>query len=609
MSNPPPHDDHAAPESEVSTSELIQDELQQQGERLDDHLRLLQEQSEHLAVQTRLLERSAEHLKVIHHHFVPEEVAERERSWRKFVIKIALRVGLAISAVLGMWDVLSWYGDRLQIGWMADREFQVGRALYEEENNPDVALNFIERAIELEPNESEYRYWHGYMQGMAAVRTLLNLDRPMNKAELDQAHEALAQAMFLVGLAPRDPAGYILKSQILVALKEYDRAAEALNAALKIDPGNAFAQVRLATLRMQTGKADEAMSILDKVLAGNDKDKWAWVWKGICLAESQKDFEGARAAYAKAIAIDAHFDLAWYNEGQTYLSETPRQYEEAKACFEKALEINPAYKEAVYGLGMVYGYQDQYPLARVYLSNAIELDPGFMTALKWRAVVAGEMQEYDAAIEDLDAAIQLSPREAELYLRRARMHEKLASFDDAIADLRFALELEPDAPRTWMYLGSVYTQAGQNAESLQYFDKAIALDDKYDEAWGRKADALESLGRHAEALEAVHTAFSLATYRPERYQLQLGQLHEAAGEPVPALDAYVAVRTADAGNDVAWMGEARVLHALGRNEEAAAASRKVLEIRPQQEEAQALLKQLVAPDADKVLPAKEAMRR
>lgn len=597
--DPPNAGDPNAPQDPVSSSEQIQDELQQQGERLDDHLQLLRDQSKQLAAQTSLLERTAGHLKVIHHHFVPEQVAERERGWRNLATKIALRTALAVSAVLGMWDVLNWYGDRLYIGWMAKREFTVGREMYEKENNPEVALSFIDRAIELRPNESEYRYWRAYMQGMSAVRTLLNLDRPMNKAELDQAHEALAQAMFLVGLAPRDPAGHILKSQILVALKEFDRAEEALGEALDIEPGDTFAQVRLATLNLQTGKADEALAVLDKVLAEHPDEKWAWIWKGICLAESKEDFEGAHAAYAKALEIDGRFDLAWYNQGQTYLNQSPRQYDAAKECFEKALEINPAYKEAVYGLGMVYGYQDQYPLAHVYLSNAIDLDPAFMTALKWRGIVAGEMARYDEAIGDLGAAIQLNPREADLYLRRARMHEHLDAFDDAIVDLRFALELEPDSARTWMYLGSVYTQAGQAAEALEYFDKAIALDAKYDEAWARKADALEALGRHPEALDAVGTALSLASYRPERYELQRGQLHEGAGEAEAALTAYTAARTADDGNDAAWMGEARMYHKLGRDAEAVTAARKVLELRPQHEEAQALLKALTAPVAQK----------
>ncbi len=89
-----------------------------------------------------------------------------------------------------------------------------------------------------------------YIDGMAAVRDLFNLDRPYNAAELNAAHEALAKSVLLENQQPESAEPYILRGQIYAALKDHDRARKTLLKAVQFDPKNDFALMRLGLLNI-----------------------------------------------------------------------------------------------------------------------------------------------------------------------------------------------------------------------------------------------------------------------------------------------------------------------------------------------------------------------
>ena len=45
--------------------------------------------------------------------------------------------------------------------------------IYYNENNPEIALTFIKKSMDLDPDNSDYRYLDSYINGMAVVRKLL----------------------------------------------------------------------------------------------------------------------------------------------------------------------------------------------------------------------------------------------------------------------------------------------------------------------------------------------------------------------------------------------------------------------------------------------------
>ena len=539
------------------------------------------EQDRRIAANTEAIARLVRYIREIRDHFEPiyglaEKVPEK---WTAFVIKLRMFAKLSVLFVI-LVKVGGWYMNKRHLHSMADRYAEVARQLYYSENNPEVALPFVDKAIDIEKESPEYIFFRAYIKGMSATRDLLNLGRPFNKEELDRAHQAYAEAIFLQGLDPKRPEPYILQGQILAALKETARAKAAIEKAVQMDPESDFAQIRLAMVQLDEKDVAGAEKSLDHALELNATSKWAWLWKGVLAIDFKKDPDAARACYDKALAIDPKFDLALYNKGWTFAIGKEKRYDLAREEMKKALVVNPGYKEACYAIGMFYGYEDNYPVAKVWMDKAVAMDAGFLLAHKWRGVICGEMSQYEEAIRSFDAAILLDPMNADLYVRRAKMSSALGRTDDALRDLLFAAEQDPAAKRTQMYLGDVYAKAGNAEKALACYDKAIAADAKYDDAYARKAALFLQQKKTDEALAAIDLAIKSAKLKPERFWLQTGSILEAAGRDAEAVECLVRARTLAPRLAAAWRKEALLLKKLGRKDEAKKAAHAYLELAP-----------------------------
>ena len=538
-------------------------------------------QDKRIAANAKAISNLVKYMREIRDHFEPiygmaEKVPEK---WTKLVLKLRTVVKLGIVFVL-LAKVGGWYLNKQKLHKMADRYAEVARQLYYTENNPDVALPFVDKALEIEKESPEYIFFKAYIKGMAATRDLLNLGRPFNKVELDRAHQAYAEAVFLQGLDPKRPEPYILQGQILAALNETARAKAAIQKAVEIDPESDFAVIRLAMVQLDEKDVAGAEASLAKALELNPKSKWAWLWNGVVAMDFKKDAEAARTCYDKALEIDPKFDLAIYNRGWTYATGKEKRYDLARAEMKKALAVNPGYKEACYAMGMFYGYEDNYTVAKVWMDKAIAMDANFLLAHKWRGIICGEMAQYEEAVKSFDAAIQLDPMNADLYVRRAKMSVALGKLDDALRDLNFAYELEPKAKRTLLYLGDVYQKVGNDEKALSFYEKAVAVDENYDDAYSHKATLLAKLNRSEEAVAAIDLAIKVSTYKPERFWLQKGDTLEASGKSESAVECYAKARTLAPRFAEAWKKEAMVLKRIGRADDAKAAAKVYLELVP-----------------------------
>lgn len=538
-------------------------------------------QDRRIAANAKAIENLVKYMREVRDHFEPiyglaEKVPEK---WTKTVLKLRTFAKLGIVVVIAG-KLGGWYFNKQTLHKMADRYAEVARRLYYAENNPDVALPFVDKALEIEKESPEYIFFRAYIKGMAATRDLLNLGRPFNKTELDRAHQAYAEAVFLQGLEPERPEPYILQGQILAALKETARAKEAIEKAVSLDPQSDFALMRLAMVQLDEKDVAGAEASLEKSLELNPKSKWAWLWKGVVAMDFKKDPEAARACCDKALEIDPKFDLARYNRGWTYATGKAKRYGLAREEMKKALAVNPDYKEACYAMGMFYGYEDNYDAAKVWMDKAVAMDANFLLAHKWRGIVCGEMGQYDEAVKSFGAAIQLDPMNADLYVRRAKMSVALGKLDDALRDLNFAYELDPKAKRTLLYLGDVYQKAKNNEKALSFYDKAIAADEKYDDAYARKAAILAKTGKSGEAVAAIGRAIAVTTYKPERFWVQKGDILDAAGKSAEAADCYSKARTLSPRFAEAWKKEAMLLKRLGKADGARVAAKMYLELVP-----------------------------
>jgi len=538
---------------------------------------------------TKQLERQSDQLEIIAKYFTDE--AESKRATKK-----ARAMGLIVSAaifVATIWPVL-FEGTLYVIGQMENREAaeryaNVARGIYYNENNPEIALTFIKKSMDLDPDNSDYRYLESYINGMAVVRKLLNLDRPFNKQEVDEAHQSMANAELLKLLHPEKAESFILKGQIYSALGENKRSLSELEEAIKMEPRNDFAHVRLALIRYNLKEFEKSLEELDTALQINPKSKWAFLWKGIIIGEWKKDWVTANSFYQEALNIDPRFDIAYYNLGWSYLKSSPKNYKSAQQSFEKALKINPNYKEALYGLAMVYGYQDRYEISALYLTKAKDLDNNFLTAWKWLGIVNNEMGNFKEALFAFDKAISLNPSDSKLYVRRAKLFSKKENYKKGINDLRLAAEMDPGNKRIWFYLGDIMGKLENPRGAIDYFDKATDIQPKYSEAYLGKAKAFAKLKDDKNAEENFQKSLEMSKNKKERVFYEKGIFEKSRGNLIQARKDFQEARKFNKNFADAWLAEANILVDLNKKKDAIALLEEYLKLRPEDNRAREII--------------------
>ena len=183
-----------------------------------------------------LLERQNTELSKISNYLSPDQEERRFQRLSRALIRATSIVAICVSGAFGSWELGVYLKETWEIRELAEDYAEVGLQLYYKENNTTVAKQCLEKALELQPDNSDYLYLDAYIDGMASVRGLFNLDRPYNADELNAAYEALAKSVLLEQQKPNSAEPFILKGQIYAALKDNVRAKETLEIAVKIDP-------------------------------------------------------------------------------------------------------------------------------------------------------------------------------------------------------------------------------------------------------------------------------------------------------------------------------------------------------------------------------------
>lgn len=117
---------------------------------------------------------------------------------------------------------------------------------------------------------------------------------------------------------------------------------------------------------------DEAITLLQKLLAVDSKDFQAWTELGTLYLLRQK-YEDSEKAYLKATLERPTFFLALMNLGR--LRSLRRNFEEAIEPLTRALKVHPTSADANYYLGEAYLRTKKGSKAAIHFNEALKLDP------------------------------------------------------------------------------------------------------------------------------------------------------------------------------------------------------------------------------------------
>jgi len=262
-----------------------------------------------------------------------------------------------------------------------------------------------------------------------------------------------------------------------------DRAVEALEAAVRLNPNYALAYAGLseAYLRRNAVKPDPqeqrlARDAADKAVGLNPDLAAAHVARGMALADSREISDRAAAADE----------------------------------FEKALELDPKSSSANWGLAKAAAASGDSMAAEAAYRKAILLAPGAWIPVGEYGVFLFRAARYREAAETWEQARAAAPDNVRILTILGGAYHMLDLYEDAASAFQRALEIEPSA-QVYTNLGTSRFFQGRYADAVTAMQKALELNGGSRSLyWGNLADAYRwAPGQRAKSLEAYRHAIEL----------------------------------------------------------------------------------------------------
>lgn len=340
-----------------------------------------------------------------------------------------------------------------------------------------------------------------------------------------------------------NPNDVIMRSDLggfLSMLGRMDEAIIELKKAILVDPNHALAHMNLGVAYMKKGMLDESMSELKRAVALNPNDAVSHDNLGATYARKSM-LDESIIEHKKAIALDSSYFLAYSNLSFAYAQKG--MYQEALEAAKKALSFNPNDGQTNNNLACSYFALGQYDLAIEYCDKAIKLgypvDPQFIEMLKpyrkagttvskdeiytkkelealsktdeeakslaYKAMDIIQNGEYDLAVEYSRKALSRIPRWDPAYSAFRKIwiycvvgtginYNKKGLFDDARKRFKEAISLigssedlflREQLAHCYVQLGDGYLRQGDKEKAQEYLEKLTALNTPLAIEWAR----------------------------------------------------------------------------------------------------------------------------
>src|SRR6266699_3168266 len=281
-------------------------------------------------------------------------------------------------------------------------------------------------------------------------QTLLDLALTYYEAGLfDKALQPLQKA---IALNAQNSSAHSMLGKTYFSLREYEKAAAELKAALDFGSDDFDTSFTLAIAYLQQRQFTDARQVFDSMLQhlGDRPELHVVIGRALRVAGRLPE---AIDEFKKAIALDPSLPRVHDNLALAYLmNEGASRLLDAEQEFKIELATNPDEFFANYYLGIVYIFQRKWELAIAFLKNASRVqadnpDPYFQLGQAYQ-----ELQKHDQAIETLKKAIALNPDLAHNKFQVTTAHYRLAQsllkvgqMEAGQKELRLASELKAEA--------------------------------------------------------------------------------------------------------------------------------------------------------------------
>ena len=278
----------------------------------------------------------------------------------------------------------------------------------------------------------------------------------------------------------------------LIGKKEFDKAKELLEPALKADPEN----VELLKL--------------SGLVASNDED-----------------WQKARSNFETVVKFKPEDATSWFYLASAY--DRLGDFVSAKNAYIKVIDLRSGYTEAYKSLCVILMKMNEPENAIKYavMANAIEPDDYIFHFVIGTAYM--KLKEFQKSIEPFKRALDKEPDNIGTLNSLGTAYMAVGNSEDAIKCYKRALELRPNSPMAYYNIGSAYQIQQNHEEACIYLEKACELDDEDEVFKTALAMSKTKLGYYEEASK-IYKSLLLQHPEKENYKYNLVTCFEAMGD-------------------------------------------------------------------------------
>ena len=292
---------------------------------------------------------------------------------------------------------------------------------------------------------------------------------------------------------------------------------------------------------LQNDELDEGLEYLEKELADNPKNGYAYSWMAAVYVEKEQ-YGNAMTAVDKALKYTPKKDKEYMTMAHGIKSRVHYllgEMDEAVEHLSQCIALQPDNSEAYEERAQIYYEQEQYELANKDYERLIELDKGGVMGYMGIGRNAVAQEKYDEAIEQFGYVVKMHSDYSSGYSYRAAAYVKKGEYSKAADDIVKALEIDGDdkafyllgvmadsakmvieaklkakslkeksTPEWLLYLGIVNEQVKDYPKAIEYYKKALELSPTAYYAYGIYS-CYEVMGKYPQALEYIDYAIEL----------------------------------------------------------------------------------------------------
>ena len=292
---------------------------------------------------------------------------------------------------------------------------------------------------------------------------------------------------------------------------------------------------------LDNGELDEGLEFLEKELADNPKNGYAYSWMAAVYVEKEQ-YGYAMTYVDKALKYTPKKDKVYMSMAHAIKSRVHYllgEMDEAIEHLTQCIALQPEDADAYEQRAQLYYEQEQYELADKDYERLVELDKGGVMGYMGIGRNAVAQERYDDAIKQFDYVVKMHSDYSSGYSFRAEAYMKKGEYIKAADDIVTALDIDSDnkafyllqdmadsakivmeaklkakalknksVPKWQMYLGIVNEQVKDYPQAIAYYKQAMEL---YPTAYYayRIYSCYEAKGNYAQALEYIDYAIEM----------------------------------------------------------------------------------------------------